>query len=252
MTFKNTACLATLFLSFPLLVPAVCSAGYDDHILDATDAGNQEVFNASEKAEYSTVIMGRAINEDDGTRTELKASNNRATFGSGVTVRSKAVGGEAVYQISGDGTGITVEAGSNTIIFAAGSRFESADGASDARYIYGGIVSIGDDKTVAVNGTFTASENEVDIQSGAVFGAAGKITIIGGSSANDGNGSGEVKSQKNKVTINGSDFAGTAEAPLEFAQISAGVAFAKNGKAAAGSAEEYNYAESCQEWGNTR
>ncbi|MDO4840053.1 MAG: hypothetical protein Q3990_05195, partial [Desulfovibrionaceae bacterium] len=247
MLFKNTSCLATLVLSIPLVLPAVCSAS-SEYVLDARESGNQEVFNVHEQAEYSRVVMGQAISED-GTETDLKASDNSATFNSGVNVQGEVVGGRACYNISSDLTNITAEAGNNTIIFATGSSFKSAEDVSTARSVYGGIVSLGDNTTITVNGTFTASKNRVDIQSGAVFGAAGKITIVGGSSSNEGPGSCNVFSQENTVTINGFAFEGSAEAPLEFALISAGVSFTNNGKAVAGS--EYDGSESYKDLGNT-
>lgn len=114
MLFKNTSCLATLVLTFPLVLPAVCSAS-SEYVLDARESGNQEVFNAHEQAEYSRVVMGQAISED-GTETDLKASDNSATFNSGVNVQGEVVGGKACYNISSDLTNITAEAGSNTII----------------------------------------------------------------------------------------------------------------------------------------
>ena len=236
---KNTTCFSVLFLSVPLMVPDVCSASYGEYVLPATESGNTKVFDASEKNEYSKVIMGQAISSDSSI-TELKASNNSATFNSGVNVQSEVIGGEASYQVSSSLTKTAVEASSNTITFVTGSSFKSAENVSEDRYIYGGKASIGEDDNATVDGTVTAGWNTVDIQSGSVIGAEGKITIVGGLASNEGDGSCDVYSYGNTVTMNGSAFEGSADAPLEFAQITAGVALTIDGVAEAGKGPYYD------------
>lgn len=167
MRFRNTACLATLLLSIPL----VSSDAYgDEHIKPATDAGKKYEFTAGN---YSKVVMGEAINKTDASLTELKANNNTATFGNGVTLGFEIRGGQAQYEITSTAQQVTVQANNNTLAFKSGSILKR----EDQSYIYAGHAGINPDKTVTVNGTFEAIGNTITIEKGAVFdGSAGSDT----------------------------------------------------------------------------
>lgn len=85
MRFRNTACLATLLLSFPLVASDAYCAQED--VIDNPTSGNTKEYSSGE---YSKIVMGYAINSADATLTELKANNNTATLNSGVQMTLKS------------------------------------------------------------------------------------------------------------------------------------------------------------------
>ena len=234
MRFRNTACLATLLLSFPLVASdAYCAQ--EDVIYNPT-SGNAKEYSSGE---YSKIVMGYAINSADATLTELKANNNTATLNSGVQMTFEVRGGQAQYEITSTASAVTVQANNNTLTFKSGSTFKR----SDQAYIYAGHAGIDPQKNAVVNGTFEAKGNTITIESGAVFdGSAGTdkgtIEIVAGSTNSEKNGNGNLFSQSNTLTMDGSGFTGSATAPIAFRQIKAADAAANTGNATAGASAE--------------
>ncbi len=225
MLFKNTACLATLLLSFPLVAPYVCRAD--------SSSGNDKVFDAGT---YNSVVIGQAINTTDASLTELKANDNKATFKSGAIVDA-VNGGYAGYEITSTAEKVTVQANNNTLTFKSGSIVKGS--------VYAGQARIDTSKKAVVNGTFECIGNTIIIENGAKVEAyttsqegTALVTISAGQPNSEKSGNGDLISQSNTLTIDASAFTGTESNPLKFRHIRAAGAGANTGNVTVGASEK--------------
>ncbi len=195
MSFRKTACLASLLLSFPLVAPTLSVAGdYDPHrdikaTGTAASSGTSKDNPRTETPDagtYEKIYIGHA--ERLGiTAGKAEASYNTGILGSGVTATQYIYGGSATTN-SELCNGIALEARGNTIIMEDGSSVEG--GGSFLPAIYGGYAV---SKTI-ITATADASENVVTIKQGAsltaddsysneIYGGYAKLGFAHGSSS---------------------------------------------------------------------
>ena len=139
MSFRKTACLATMLMCCTQTAYAAYNQNWDEHLnaqksadgKTLTSSGFTEVFRegGTQKAEpYQYIYIGhvadqRAYSSETGDLT-AKVNNNKAVMGAGVEV-TNVYGGYVSFKTSLNGTSCNFEVKENELVLESGSKASS-------------------------------------------------------------------------------------------------------------------------------
>ncbi len=236
MTFRKTAGLASLLLSFPLAAPALSVAGdWGTTAETGTDSGNNVSFPQDGQTTQScgTVYIGYA---KEDTAYKADASSNTGTMNSGLTITNKLYGGYAYLNENAKKDAV-LTTNENKLFLKDGTILKHSNAYTYVK-IYGGFSNTNYALTNSTsaksndNEVYIGNENKEDVVKGVQI--SGYADIRGGYSYN-------YKS----------DVDSSAEASGNTVTIYEGVSFDKNVSIYAGEARYDNGNGSVTASGNT-